>query len=331
MNLQARIELMQWLGNYIRNNNEEWQFVKNEAYRANAWFTPEFIDLACNNIAEYFLQKELLQQWAAHYHLDNNIGSKNVGIVMAGNIPLVGFQDFLAVFISGHRQTIKLSSKDNILLKHLVKKMYEQQITVQNSISFAENLKGCDAYIATGSNNTARYFELYFSKYPHIIRRNRTSAAMLIGNETPEELDALSNDVHQFFGLGCRNVSKLFVPRHYNFVPLLNSFKKYNYFIEHNKYKNNYDYQLSLALLNNMFYMTDGATLLLENKELFSPISVLYYEYYDEEVSAIEALDENDLQCLLGVQNGHPFGSAQQPGLTDYADGVDTMQFLLAL
>src|SRR6218665_3014272 len=168
MNLQARFELMQWLGNYICNNDEEWQFVKSEAYRANAWFTPEFIDLACNNIAQHFLQKELLQQWATHYRLDDNIDSKNVGIVVAGNIPLVGFHDFLAVFISGHRQTIKLSSKDDVLLKHLVKKMYEQQITVQNYISFAENLKGCDAYIATGSNNTARYFELYFSKYPHI-------------------------------------------------------------------------------------------------------------------------------------------------------------------
>lgn len=331
MNLQARIDLMQELGKYLKDNTEEWIQVKQQAYYKNGWFTPGFIDLACEKIADNFLDKKLLEQWAAHYHIDDNIDPKNVGIVMAGNIPLVGFHDFLAVFISGHRQTIKLSSKDDVLLKHLVKKLYEMEITIQNHISFAENLKGCDAYIATGSNNSARYFEQYFSKYPHIIRRNRTSAAILTGKETPEELSRLSDDIHQYFGLGCRNVSKLFVPRDYDFVPLLGAFNTYRYFAEHHKYRNNYDYQLSLILLNNIYYMTNEATLLTENEGLFSPISHLYYEFYeDAEKIKANLLKNEDLQCLVDNRTTG-FGEAQNPGLFSYADGVDTMQFLLTV
>jgi len=330
MNLQARIDLMRWLGEYITSNDEEWQVVKNSAYQNNGWFIPEFIDHACNNIVHNFLNEELLQNWANHYHLDDNIEPKNVGIVMAGNIPLVGFHDFLAVFISGHRQTIKLSSKDDVLLKHLVKKMYEQENTVQNLVSFAENLKGCDAYIATGSNNSARYFEQYFSKYPHIIRRNRTSVAILGGRETLDELDKLSDDVHLYFGLGCRNVSKIFVPKGYDFVPMINSFKKYNYLADNNKYKNNYDYQLSIILLNNIYYMTDGTILLTENQALFSPISHIFYEFYDDAKTIPEKVNKNDLQCFVG-KGYTPFGTTQQPSLFDYADGVDIMAFLLSV
>lgn len=330
MNLQARIDLMHRLGIYLKNNSEEWQAVKQQAYYKNGWFTPEFTDLACEKIADNFLNKALLEKWAAHYHIDDNIIPKNVGLVMAGNIPLVGFHDFLAVFITGHQQTIKLSSKDDILLKHLVKKLYEMEISIQNYISFAENLKGCEAYIATGSNNSARYFEKYFEKYPHIIRRNRTSAAILTGNETADDLSKLSDDIHQYFGLGCRNVSKLFVPKGYDFVQLINSFNYYSYFADHHKYKNNFDYQLSLILLNNIYYMTNNATLITENAGTFSPISQLFFEYYDDIQKIQEQLKGNDdLQCIV---DGHSvqFGEAQNPGLFAYADGVDTMQFLLS-
>lgn len=331
MNLQQRIELLQKLKVYLEENGAEWQAIKNKAFVHNGWFIPEFIDLAVNNICEAFLQKEKLEQWAAHYHLDDNISSKNVGLVMAGNIPLVGFHDFLCVFISGHSQTIKLSSKDDVLLKHIVQKMYEWEITVQNYISFADMLKGCDAYIATGSNNSSRYFEQYFSKYPNIIRRNRTSVAILDGTETAEALDKLSDDVNQFFGLGCRNVTKIYVPKEYDFVPLLKAFDKYSYFADHNKYKNNYDYQLSLALMNNIFYMTNGSVLLIENPAVFSAISQLNYSFYDDINKVTAALKEDeDLQCIVG-NHFTPFGKAQQPGLFDYADGVDTMGFLLTL
>jgi hypothetical protein len=192
-------------------------------------------------------------------------------------------------------------------------------------------LKGCDVYIATGSNNSARYFEQYFAKYPSIIRRNRTSVAILTGKESTADLDKLSDDVHLYFGLGCRNVTKIFVPKEYDFVPLLRSFDKYNYFRDHNKYKNNYDYQLSIALMNNIYYMTNESTLLIESEEIFSAISQLNYSFYEDDEKVKATLSENaDVQCIIGTGN-IAFGQAQQPGLFDYADGVDTMQFLLTL
>ena len=331
MNLQKRIELLQLLQKYLIDDGEKWQNTRTKASAHNGWFIPEFIDLAVKNICAEFLQKEKLEHWAAHYHLDDNVGGKNIGIVMAGNIPLVGLHDFLCVFISGHKQTIKLSSKDDILLKHLVEKLIEWEPEVQKNILFAEILKGCDAYIATGSNNSARYFDQYFSRYPNIIRRNRTAVGILTGAETTEELNNLSDDVHQYFGLGCRNVTKLFVPKGYNFVPLLDAFNKYKYFADHHKYKNNYDYQLSIALLNNIYYMTNGSTLLIENDAIFSAISLLNYSYYTDKEEVLEMLTGNeDIQCITG-HGGIAFGQAQRPGLLDYADGVDTMQFLLTL
>ncbi len=331
MNLQHRIELMNKLGNYLQTNDPEWEEVKLQAYQKNPWFTPDFIDIAVKNIVDNFLQKDLLEQWVKHYHLDDNIVQKNIGIVMAGNIPLVGFHDFLCVFISGHRQTIKLSSKDDVLLKFLVKKIYNMDIEIQNLVSFAELLKGCDAYIATGSNNTARYFDQYFAKYPSIIRRNKTSVAVLSGNESTAALKNLSDDIHLYFGLGCRNVTKLFVPKEYDFVPLLQSFEQYKYFRDQNKYTNNYDYQLSIMLLNKVYYMTNGSTLLIENPAAFSPIGVVNYEYYEDEKKLDELIkNQDDVQCVTG-KGFIDFGKAQSPDLFSYADGVDTMQFLLSL
>lgn len=331
MNLQTRINLMHQLGNYLKNNDEEWQAVKQRAAHKNGWFIPAFIDAACDKIVDCFLDLHLLQQWADHYHLDDNIQPKNIGNVMAGNIPMVGFHDFLAIFISGHHQTIKLSTKDDELLKHLVKILYRFNSEVQNYISFAEILKGCDAYIATGSNNSARYFEQYFSKYPNIIRKNRTSAAILTGRETTGDLENLSDDIHLYFGLGCRNASKIYVPNNYDFIPLLKSFDKYLYFADHHKYKNNYDYQLSIILLNNVYYMTNGSTLLTQNEALFSPISHVFFEYYEDEKKVLEYLQQmDDVQCIISG-NKIKFGEAQNPGLFSYADGVDTIQFLLEI
>jgi hypothetical protein len=330
MKLQKRIDLLVKLGEYLEDNNAEWNAVKQKAFEQNVWFTIEFIDLAVKNITEQFLQEEKLQSWASHYYLDDNIKSKNVGIVMAGNIPLVGFHDFLCVFISGHVQTIKLSGKDNILLNHLVQKMIGWEPSLINYISFAEMLKGCDAYIATGSNNSARYFDYYFSKYPSMIRRNRTSVAILKGDEKTEELEKLSDDIHCYFGLGCRNVTKIFVPEKYDFVPLLNSFHRYKYFADHNKYKNNFDYNLSIQIMNNRFYMTNDSTLLIEDESLFSPIGQLNYSFYTAIEPLLESLKNNyEIQCIVGIQI--PFGKTQCPALNDYADGIDTLQFLLTL
>ena len=252
---------------------------------------------------------------------------KNVGVVMAGNIPLVGFHDFLCTFISGNRQTIKTSSRDSVLIKHLMDKLFSMNVDTKPFISFSDMLKGCDAYIATGSNNSARYFEYYFNKYPNIIRRNRTSVAVLNGDEKKEDLEKLADDVYQYFGLGCRNTTKIYVPELYDFIPLLSAFRKYNYLADHHKYKNNYDYQLALLLLNKKYYMSNESILLTESSSYFSPISVLHYEYYKSADSVLASLtNHSDIQYISGLRSG--FGKSQQPGLTDYADGVDTLQFL---
>ena len=331
MNVQERIELMVKAGEHLKADTEEWQEIKQQAFYKNGWFTPEFIQHSANQIADNFLTKNALEKWVAHYHIDDNIQPKNVGIVMAGNIPMVGFHDMLAVFISGHYQTIKLSGKDDVLLKYLVKYLYSHDVEIQNHIMFADMLKGCDAYIATGGNSAAKSFEEYFGKYPNIIRKNRTSVAVLTGNETPEELKKLSDDIHLYFGLGCRNVTKIYVPKEYDFVPLLKSFEAYKYFADHHKYKNNYDYNLSIILLNHVYYMTNEATLLVENEGLFSPISQLFYEYYEDVNLIVKNLQHNkDVQCIVG--NEHvPFGAAQKPDLFTYADGEDTMAFMLGL
>lgn len=331
MKLQERIELMYELGIFLKSEDPEWQETRLRAFQKNSWFTPEFTSLAIENIVQHFLQKELLEQWAAYYHLDDNINPKNIGIVMAGNIPMVGFHDFLTAFICGHRQTIKLSSKDDVLFPFLLNKLISWKKEVGSLVVISELLKGCDAYIATGSNNSARYFEQYFEKFPHIIRRNRTSIAILTGEESTGDLEKLTDDIQLYFGLGCRNVTKLFVPHGYDFIPLLQHFNRYKHFMDHHKYKNNFDYQLSIMLLNNKFYMTNGSTLLIESSSVFSPISVLHYEYYEkgQDIGSFD-LNMDEIQCIAGAGK-IPFGSAQSPGLFSYADGTDTMGFLLSL
>ena len=330
MNLQMRIDLAAQLGEYILSGTADWQEAKHKASLTNPWFTPEFIDLAAGNIAKNFLDKEKLQSWTSSYKIEP-VDPKKIGIVMAGNIPLVGFHDFLSVFISGHRSIIKASSKDEVLIKHLVEKLTEWNKELNELIVFQEMLKGCDAYIATGSNNSARYFEYYFKKYPHIIRRNRTSVAVLDGNETITELEKLADDVHLYFGMGCRNVTKIYVPKEYDFIPMLSAFKKYDHFKDHNKYKNNYDYNLALHILNGKFYMSNESIILLEKPSIFSPISQLNYEFYTDKNEVAKSLASMDeLQCAVG-HDYLPFGQAQIPSLTDYADGIDTLNFLTKL
>ena len=329
MNLQHRINLLSRLGEYILSDNEQWAEAKIKAGQHNGWFIPVFTNLASENIGQHFLQKDLLELWVKAYDLKSAIENpKTVGIIMAGNIPMVGFHDLLAVFICGHKALIKLSSKDETLIKHLTDKLVEWEPEISSFIRFEEMLKGCHAYIATGSNNSSRYFEHYFGKYPHIIRRNKTSVAIITGNETTTELEKLADDVHLFFGLGCRNVTKIYVPEGYDFIPLLESFKKYNWLADHNKYKNNYDYNLAIHILNNKYYMSNSSLLLVQEPSIFSPISQLNYEFYSDLDSVKATLNINqDLQCIVG-KNLVPFGQAQYPGLNDLADGVNTMDFL---
>jgi hypothetical protein len=329
MNLSERKMLLVRLGNYMQSNDEKWQKAKEEAYLENRWFVPGFVALSVKTIAQNFLQLHQLEQLIKRYDIaEKKRNPKKVGIVMAGNIPLVGFHDLLCVFLTGHFALIKASSKDEALITHLVRQLTEWDQRIEQYITISAMIKNCDAYIATGSTNSSRYFEYYFGKYPAIIRKNRTSVAILTGKETNEELEKLSDDVYQYFGLGCRNVTKIFVPKNYDFVPLLTAFKKYDHLIDHHKYKNNYDYNLAMHILNNQYYMTNGSILLVENESSFSRISELHYEYYTNENEVREKIKaDQNIQCIASEKDIR-FGGAQCPGICDYADGVDTMEFL---
>ncbi len=323
---EQRINLLCDLGKYMGQNSLEWMDMQDRAASANAWYTPAHISLAIENITDQYLQKEKLQHWIADYILPKHI--KTIGIVMAGNIPLVGFHDFLCGFVSGQRLLLKLSSKDEVLMKHLIGKLVEWEPQVAEQVTIAERLNNCEAYIATGSNNTARYFEQYFGKYPHIIRKNRTSVALLDGAETDEELALLADDVYLYYGLGCRNVTQICVPRDYDFAKLLRIFNRHNDYADLNKYKNNYDYHLAIYLLNRVPYMSNESLLMVENDLPFSAVGVLHYKFYEDKEKLTEELTHNnDIQAIIG--NGFvPFGDSQKPALSEYADGVDTMRFL---
>ena len=326
---ELRLDLLANLGSYMNFNDMGWMDAQDRAVRANAWFTPEHIALAVENIADEFLQIDKLQQWVSSYTLPAT--PKKVGIVMAGNIPLVGFHDFLCGFVTGHDLLLKLSSKDEVLMKHLLGKLTDWEPAVGEQVQIADRLNDCDAYIATGSNNTARYFEQYFGKYPHIIRRNRTSVAILDGSETDQELALLADDVYMYYGLGCRNVTQVYVPRNYDFARLLRLFNKHNNYADLNKYKNNYDYHLAIYLLNRVPYMSNESLLMVENDLPFSAVSVLHYKYYDDKALLATQLHNNpDIQAVIG-KGFIPFGDSQKPALNDYADGVDTMKFLCGL
>jgi hypothetical protein len=329
LNTEQRIALLVQLGEYMLSDSEEWDITKDRAVSMNAWFTRGNVELAVSNICAEFLQKDKLEQWISKYTPVSN--PKTVGIVTAGNIPLVGFHDFLSCFMSGHITKLKLSSKDEVLLKHIIAKLTEWNSELANEVIVADNLKNCDAYIATGSNNTARYFEQYFAKYPNIIRKNRTSVAILDGTETAEELDKLMNDVFSYYGLGCRNVTQICVPKGYDLTKIMEAANNYADIINHHKYKNNFDYYLAIYLLNKVPYYSNDSLLMVENAVPFSAVGVLHYRYYDSiETIQNELNSSEDIQCIVG-HNNVPFGNSQKPNLADYADGVDTMQFLTSL
>lgn len=331
MNLQVRLDLLSRLRNHLSSDHEAWLEAKERAAYQNSWFLPAFIDLQVSQVCRYMLDTTVLQEVVNKYGLpDLQAAPKSIGLVMAGNIPLVGFHDMLCIFLSGHNQVIKPSSKDEVLIRYIVDFMTKEEPRVATMIRFSEQLKGCDAYIATGSNHSARYFEQYFGKYPHIIRKNRTSIAILDGKETMEELDLLADDIQLYFGLGCRNVTQVWVPENYDFQPLLEALKKYDYLMDQHKYKHNYDYVLTINMMNREAYKTNGSIVLSPNKSAFSGISNLNYAYYKDLEELISSLDPDTLQVITG-HGFTPLGKAQCPGFFDYADGVDTLLFLTSL
>ena len=295
----------------------------------NGWFSLDMIFLALGAWSELLTSKNL-DTWLGKYTLKDHDGSKSVAIICAGNIPLVGFHDVLCCYLSGHSMKIKLSSDDALLIKSVVELLSKFDGNVYSQLSFVENkLKDFDAVIATGSNNTSRYFNDYFGKYPNIIRKSRTSIAVLSGSESEDEMERLADDVFSFYGLGCRNVTKLFLPRGFDLDRVFKGFFKMKDVIQNNKYANNYDYHKSIFLLENFKILENGFLILKEDDSLFSPIGTLYYEYYDDlnnvEKTVLE--HKSQIQCRVGF-NGIPFGDAQNPQLWDYADQVDTIGFL---
>lgn len=331
---KQRIEALVELSDILKKPDAELSLLINSSQQYNAWFTPENTAKAVAAIAEMLNPKDL------HAWIEDNDSPEtplNIGLVLAGNIPLVGFHDILSVLGSGNRALIKLSSQDKKLTPYILNKLIGIEKGFENLISYVEKLTDYDAVIATGSNNTSRYFEYYFSKVPHIIRKNRNSLALLTGNESADELKALGNDIFDYFGLGCRNVSKIYVPKGYNFNHFFESIQDFNYVLNHHKYNNNYDYNKSIFLVNMDKHLDNGFLLLKEDSRLASPLAVIYFEEYDnlQELEQNLKTIEDQIQCIISNAElnlkTYGFGKSQVPSLWDYADGIDTMKFLQGL
>lgn len=329
------------LGEKLKNNpvlEEQVQLV----YQKNNWFTPEFTHYAINSIIQHYLQADALNHWLGKYNIKPEAAkNKTIGLIFAGNVPLVGFHDFICAYLAGFKIKVKLSSKDADLFPFILQLLYEIDPAAKERISLVEKLADYDAVIATGSSNTNRYFEFYFKDYPRILRKSRNSVAILTGNETPEQLLGLADDIFLYFGFGCRNVSKLYIPIDYDITQLFIHFDKYKWLHNHTKYMNNYDYNRTILLLNKTPHFSNDYIMLMENASIPSPISTTYFSYYhDINVLRTHLKDEAEkIQCIVGnealLSELHlplvPFGTSQKPSLTDYADGVDTMAFLQSL
>ena len=343
MDLNERIKAFANLGLQMKVIPEE---VATAAYQQNTWFTKNNIDNAAKVWAET-LTEENIKLWLKRYAAESGDSLKRkgkkglrIGVINAGNIPFVGLHDFISVLISGNMYVGKNASDDSILLPYISKLLIDIEPKFSKRISFTERLVNPEAVIATGSNNTSRYFEYYFSKYPHIIRKNRNAVAVLSGEENEGELKSLGKDIFQYFGLGCRNVSKLYVPKGYSFNTFFESMLGFAEVMQHNKYMNNFEYNNAILLLKRIPFLQNGFLIIREESRIASPIAVLHYEYYDSINEVEEKLinEKEKIQCVVSSSslsiNNIPVvrpGETQSPTLWDYADGVDTMEFLLKI
>jgi len=347
MSINKRIIAFVELGNLLKqfSNSESkkksansFKNVIQQASSYNEWFTENNINYALNAIADSLTEKNI-KIWLDKYKdIGTYNSSKKVAIIMAGNIPLVGFHDLMCVLISGHKAIVKQSSKDDVLIKGIMDLLISIEPEFNDFVQFTEErLTSFDAVIATGSTNSSRYFEFYFGKYPNIIRKNRNSIAVLTGNETKEELEQLAEDIFLYFGLGCRNVSKLFIPDNFDVDRFFKAIYKYKDAINHNKYANNYTYNRSIYLMSKVDFLENGFLVLKEDLGMSSPISVIFYERYSklETIKDRLQIDKENIQCVVSnekeLTNRVAFGEAQNPQLWDYADNVDTLEFLLSL
>lgn len=333
---KQRLEAFAELGKILRSPDQQLTDLINTAKQFNAWFTPESTANAVEAIAA-MLNKADFEKWMGAYRLLPQSKPYSVGLILAGNIPLVGFHDILCVLVTGNRALIKLSSQDSKLIPYILQKLVEIEPGFKDQFEYIERLVDFEAVIATGSNNSSRYFEYYFSKVPHVIRKNRNSIAILNGHESGEQLQKLGHDIFDYFGLGCRNVSKVYVPAGYDFKNLFEGIEGFKPVIDHHKYNNNYDYNKSIFLVNLDKHLDNGFLLVKEDPRLTSPLAVLYFEEYDDvrmlEQELVEIADQ--IQCIvsvnkLAIETVEP-GESQKPGLWDYADGLDTIAFLLSI
>lgn len=341
MNLETRISILSELGKSLDKRDLKYTKACDDAYNANNWFTHGNIEIAIEAIKKYFLEENKLQRWTDDYTIiKDNKSEKNVGLIMAGNIPLVGFHDLISVFVSGHIALLKLSSRDEVLMKYILDLIFDIEPEARKYLIVTDRINYSDAVIATGSNNTYRYFEYYFRNIPTLLRKNRNGAALILGDETKNELKELAFDIQSYFGLGCRNVSKLYVPETYDFSHFIEILDENEELKNHNKYRNNFDYNLAVSLINKERFMQGENVLLFEDIRYLSRIATLHYEYYSapDIINARLRNDRDDIQVFTSSKGNFSgldfevrFGQTQVPGLLDYADGVDTINFLTNL
>ncbi len=320
------------LGEYLASADEALKLAISQANQVNAWFTETEVDRAIAALAE-MLNEEDVDKWFENIEFETV--PKQVGLILAGNIPLVGFHDVLSVLASGNIALIKLSSTDNKLLPFILNQLCVYEPQLKDHIIYVNRLKDFDAVIATGSNNTSRYFDYYFAKVPNIIRKNRNSVAIITGSETEEEIALLGHDIFDYFGMGCRSVSKIYIPNQYDVAKFFEPLEKFKEIINHFKYNNNYDYNKSIYLVNQQNHFDNGFLLLKQDENLASPLAVLYYETYGDLSEVAEKLKNRteEIQCIASQSPIHglaslPFGQSQHPKLWDYADNVNTIDFL---
>lgn len=336
LNKDQLIIALEKLSDFMANPNDEFNSAINSARNGNGWFTVEEVKRSMLSLAK-MLNKDDLKQWLANIEINKN--PKKVGLILAGNIPLVGFHDVLCVLATGNIAIIKMSSSDDKLLPALLKELLVIEPGFTDQIIYSERLKDFDAIIATGSNNTSRYFDYYFSKVPNIIRKNRNSVAVLNGSETQTELENLGHDIFDYFGLGCRNVSKIYIPKGYELKRFFEPVEKHQPIIHHFKYNNNYDYNKSIYLVNGVNHFDNGFLLVKEDENFVSPLAVLFYEEYNDikEIEEKLTLQDEQIQCVVSNinlkinKNKISFGDSQNPKLWDYADNINTINFLQVL
>lgn len=356
MDLNTRIKAFVQLGKFLRQfigekkmdltldtinekHAETFSLLLSRIHVQNGWFTEENIQKSVSGIC-LWLEENSMIDWISNYPELLNPKSnspKKIGVILAGNIPLVGFHDMMCVLISGNYFVGRTSSSDKLLLPAITSVLIDIEPSLKPYIHFAEQLKNIDAVIATGSDNSARYFEFYFGKHPHIIRKNRNSIAILQGNESTQELFLLGKDIFSYFGLGCRNVSKIYIPADFDLNIFFEAIYPYADIVNHNKYANNYDYNKAVYLMGQNKLLDNNFILLKEDTNIASPVGILFYERYQSIDSLIKELEKkkDQIQCIVGknlpLSHLVNFGDTQSPQINDYADGIDTMKFLTAL